>query len=130
MFSEINVLITLGSEYRSEVGDVHTLHEWWSSSSSGYHSGLGTSEVSFKERDALNASLAADESSDEDDDSDWGEDEWPVERPLPLPEWGCERPELTFASLQHYQRFQVRVTHHLHQALAAHCYDTFSNFIT
>ncbi|KAG7170108.1 hypothetical protein Hamer_G012343 [Homarus americanus] len=115
-------------ECRSEVGDVHPSHEWWSCSSSGYHSGVGTSEVSVKERAALNASLTTDYASD--DDSDWGEDEWPVERPLPLPEWGCGRPEVNFSTLHHYQRFLARLTHHLHHALADLPYDTLSNFIT
>lgn len=103
----------------------------WSSSSSGYHSGFGTSEVSHGEHAAFDASLTSLEASDdEDDESDWGEDEWPVDRALPLPEWGCERPELNFGSLVLYQRFLCHVKGHLEYALATQCYDTFSNFIT
>lgn len=110
----------------SLLGDLHSVRDW-SSSSSGYFSGVGTSEVSIKERAALNASLCDDDS---DDDSCWGEDEWPLARPLPLPEWGCERPEVNFSCLQEYQRFLARVTYHLHRALSSLPYDTISNFIT
>lgn len=102
----------------------------WSSSSSGYQSGIGTSEISHGDQVAFDVSLTSEETSDEDDDdSDWGEDEWPMDRALPLPEWGCERPELNFGSLPQYQRFLGHVQEHLHQALMTQCYDTMSNFI-
>lgn len=102
----------------------------WSSLSSGYHSGAGSSEASVGEPTALEASLVIDETTlDGDDDSDWGEDEWPVERALPLPKWGCERPELNLVSLDQYEGFLTHVTQHLQYILASHCYDTVSNFI-
>lgn len=103
----------------------------WSSSSSGYQSGVGTSEVSAGDPPASDDSLNADEIGDDDndDDSDWGEDEWPLDRALPLPEWGCERPELNFENLEDYERFLGQVSLHLRHVLSAHCYDTVSNFI-
>lgn len=102
----------------------------WSSLSSGYHSGAGSSEASVGEPTALEASLVIDETTGGgDDDSDWGEDEWPVERALPLPKWGCERPELNLVSLDQYEGFLTHVTQHLQYILASHCYDTVSNFI-
>lgn len=107
--------------------DLQTGSDWRTSASSGYHSGVSTSEISLGERAALNASLAADEDSD--DDSVWNEDEWPVDRPLPLPEWGCGRPEVTFNCQQQYKIFLVRVGYHLRRALASLPYDTISNFI-
>lgn len=69
------------------------------------------------------------DSDSEDDDSDWGEDEWPLERPLPLPEWGCERPDLKFSSLKHYHGFIAKATRALHLALDTHSYDSLSNFL-
>ncbi|XP_063606873.1 uncharacterized protein LOC134781595 [Penaeus indicus] len=103
----------------------------WSSSSSGYQSGVGTSEVSTGDPPASDDSLTADEIGDDDndDDSDWGEDEWPLDRALPLPEWGCERPELNFENLENYERFLGQVSLHLRHVLSAHSYDTVSNFI-
>lgn len=75
--------------------------------------------------------MTADEIGDDDndDDSDWGEDEWPLDRALPLPEWGCERPELNFENLDNYERFLGKVSLHLRHVLSAHSYDTVSNFI-
>lgn len=49
---------------------------------------------------------------------------------MPLPEWGCERPEYHFSSEEHYQRFYNLVSHHLEQNITEHCYDTLSNFLT
>ncbi|XP_068219618.1 uncharacterized protein, partial [Palaemon carinicauda] len=121
------------SEICSEVPD--TKHpgglpgKEWCSSSSGYHSGIGTSEVSHGDHPAFDTSLTSGETSDDDDDSDWGEDEWPIDRALPLPEWGCERPELNFGSLQSYCQFLGHVRGHLERALSTQCYDTISNFI-
>ncbi|KAK4292080.1 hypothetical protein Pmani_035128 [Petrolisthes manimaculis] len=65
----------------------------------------------------------------DDSDSDWGEEEWPVGRPLPLPEWGCERPEVRFVSLAHYHKFISSATEHLKADLASQPYDAVSNFI-
>lgn len=121
------------SEICSEVPDVKhsggAPGKEWSSSSSGYHSGIGTSEVSHGDHPAFDNSLTSDETTDEDDDSAWGEDEWPIDRALPLPEWGCERPELNFESLHLYYQFLGHVGSHLERALATQCYDTMSNFI-
>lgn len=100
------------------------------SSSSGFWSGLATSDVSQKERAALNAGLVTEDGDDvDDDDSDWGEDEWPVGHPLPLPEWGCERPEVRFVSLAHYHNFIRSATEHLKANLTSQPYDALSNFI-
>lgn len=99
----------------------------WSALSSGYHSSVGSSEASLG---TLESSQVVDaRSSGEDDDSDWGEDEWPVERALPLPKWGCERPELNLLTLDQYEDFLIHVTQHLQYILSSHCYDTVSNFI-
>lgn len=70
-----------------------------------------------------------DDSDDSDDDSAWGEDEWPLERPLPLPEWGCGRPSLVFPTMQDYRRFISRVSTRLRRALALQPYDSVSNFV-
>lgn len=104
-------------------------------SSSGYHSlapprytttTTTTSETSHK----FYPIGVCDEDDDEsDDDSAWGEDEWPLERPLPLPEWGCGRPSLVFPSVQDYRRFLSRVTTRLRRALALQPYDSISNFV-
>ncbi|KAK7076792.1 hypothetical protein SK128_000332 [Halocaridina rubra] len=120
------------SESSSEVQEakrVEVVTKGWCSSSSGYHSGIGTSEVSHGELVAYDVSLTCEEISDENDDSDWDEEEWPVDRPLPLPEWGCERPELNFGNLSQYESFIIHIQEHLHKALATQCYDTVSNFV-
>lgn len=107
-------------------------------SSSGYHSQAPprhttttTSEGSHKLFPGVD--LDCDNESDDDDsddDSAWGEDEWPLERPLPLPEWGCGRPSLAFPSVQDYRRFLSRVSTRLRRALALQPYDSVSNFVT
>lgn len=68
------------------------------------------------------------ESDDSDDDSDWGEDEWPLDHPIPLPKWGCDRPELKFDDEGQYQEFLNKATSYLQQCLASLPYDTLSNF--
>ena len=102
-------------------------------SSSGYHSQAprpfttttATSEASL----ILPTGGENDDESDSDDDSAWGEDEWPLERPLPLPEWGCGRPSLVFSTIQDYRRFLSRVSTRLRRALALQPYDSVSNFV-
>lgn len=69
------------------------------------------------------------ESDDSDDDSDWGEDEWPLDHPIPLPKWGCDRPELKFDDEGQYQEFLNKATSYLQQCLASLPYDTLSNFL-
>ncbi|KAK8385269.1 hypothetical protein O3P69_012237 [Scylla paramamosain] len=111
-------------------GSVEGASVMWCSSS-GYHSQVprplttttATSEASLK---LLTGGGDDDES---DDDSAWGEDEWPLERPLPLPEWGCGRPSLVFSTMQDYRRFLTRVSTRLHRALALQPYDSVSNFV-
>lgn len=64
-----------------------------------------------------------------DSDSDWEEEEWPLTRPLPLPEWGCERPKLKFDTLKGFQEFLAEVQTHVEDNISNFNYDTFSNFI-
>lgn len=101
------------------------------SSSSGFVSGPATSGVFQKESGAQNAGLTAENEDDDDDDDDsaWGEDEWPVGHPLPLPEWGCERPEVRFDSLAQYHKFITSATEHLKASLTSQPYDSIFNFI-
>ena len=110
-------------------------------SSSGYHSQphhhrttttttTTTSEASHELFPGVNFDEDdGDDDDDSDDDSAWGEDEWPLERPLPLPEWGCGRPSLVFKSVLDYRRFLSRVTTRLRLALAIQPYDSVSNFV-
>ncbi|XP_071521419.1 uncharacterized protein [Panulirus ornatus] len=113
---------------QQDVGPSQEGREWWSLSS-GYHSSVATSEVSVGEPGVLDASLTSTDTSDDEDDSAWGEDEWPANRALPLPKWGCQRPELHLATLEEHQTFLGRVRQHLRHILASHSYDTVSNFV-
>jgi len=67
-------------------------------------------------------------SSSSDEESEWGEDEWPSDHPLPLPLYGCERPELSFSTLEEYEALRVLVTDTLEEATRALPYDSVSNF--
>ena len=94
-------------------------------SSSGYDS------FAFKDEGADNKSNVADvsSSSSSDFDSDWEEEDWPSDRALPLPEWGTERPELTFENQRLFQRFLIKVKSVLTENISTFAYDTLSNFI-
>ncbi|MPC56327.1 hypothetical protein E2C01_050281 [Portunus trituberculatus] len=99
-------------------------------SSMGYHSQTPphpTTTATTFENSCYRSLLDSDVVSD--DDSDWREDEWPQDRPLPLPEWGRERASLAFASLRDYMSFLSRVASHQRQTISIHPYDSVSNFI-
>lgn len=85
---------------------------------------LRASNTSQKEITVQNACLAK-----EDDGRNMGKDNWPLGRPLPLPQWSGERPELRFASLADYDKFIWSATEHLQDTLTSQPYDSISNFI-
>lgn len=95
-------------------------------SSSGY---LSFSDV-LKRKPSLADSRAIEyASSESSDESDWDENEWPSSNPLPLPLWGCERPELVFETVAEYEKFQVILTEYLQECIATLPYDTLSTFM-
>jgi len=63
-----------------------------------------------------------------DTESEWGEDEWPLEHPLPLPLYGCARPGLSFPTVRHYEVFTDLLADILRDALKALPYDSVSSF--
>ncbi|XP_037773102.1 uncharacterized protein LOC119568656 [Penaeus monodon] len=78
----------------------------------GLSSGRGTSVVSSDAPTGPHLEVSARE--DDDDDSDWGEDEWPLEPPLPLPEWGASAPTSSSPASNTNYGFVARVTRVLH----------------
>ena len=105
----------------------------WSSASSGYISTGCESEASCGDHVGIQGAVDFrnfENDNDEDDvDSDWGEEDWPLDRPLPLPEWGCERPELKFHSIDDYHKFLSLASKLLQENIQSFTYDTISNFI-
>ncbi|KAK3874757.1 hypothetical protein Pcinc_020321 [Petrolisthes cinctipes] len=111
---------------------------WPASPSSGYHSAQGSSgdTPSFTHAQGRVEDCWVEDGKSEEwwgkdkpEGEDWCEGEWPTDRALPLPRWGCARPDLTFSSLQDFTTFLNCLTPHLHDTLTKHCYDTLSNFI-
>lgn len=100
-------------------------------SSSGYFSGASGGRALKKAApDSLADSLFLDDiGSSSDDDSEWDEEEWPSGHALPLPLWGCERPELCFYSLEDYQKFLECIKEHLGDCISKLPYDTISTFV-
>jgi len=98
-------------------------------SSSGYVSGHSALKNKLSICDSRVQDEDDDDSSTASEDSAWDEDEWPSRLPLPLPLWGCERPELKFSSISKYLEFVEIVTRHLKDNIVAHPYDTVSAFV-
>lgn len=95
-------------------------HENWSAESGFVSLNLpGVSEEGCLDQDSHNFS---------DYDSDWDEDEWPSNHPLPIPIYGCERPELVFENVARYEDFHLNVREILQEAIQSVPYDSVSTF--
>lgn len=106
--------------------DTHGCHD--DASSSGYLSYIGgglQGQQSYADSHVLDDN----DSCSTSDESEWDEDEWPSTHPLPLPLWGCERPELVFATVVEYMHFLAPVTQHLQDCISSLPYDTLSTFV-
>lgn len=105
----------------ASVGYMRTSHSE-APSSSGYQTLRRSGSKLFSQYDE-------DDSDCSSDSSEWDEEEWPTEQPLPVPLYGCQRPELCFSSIPDYEEFLELVSQHLQECLALLPYDTISSFV-
>ena len=102
---------------------------WSDAASSGYLSGSVAFKNKLSVQDSFDQTEEDGSSSSSDDDSDWDEDEWPAQMPLPVPLFGCERPELQFDSTDDYLQFANLVQNHVEENVSSLPYDTLSSFV-